>query len=958
MTWSNALFHKNRRLLAQVADPRIPNALVDVAFPPQSLTTDGQNLVLTGQALYPSSYQNFCKEQAEAYIKAPKRISIESGARTVERGMQLATTIASQIEAAGDKYLSRHPGLDIATAEPLFRDAGALISFGLGIGGHLPLLANELEFSNLIIVEPELDFLIASLGIVDWEPIVTHLNDQAGQLYFILDNDPAQAMALLTAILRDRPFAGLEGTFFYTHYASSFLEGLKNRLHEYGPNLLTYNGWIEDDVLHVRNHAANTLSSEAEDAFLLDPATTRSSVRKAGPAVISGSGPSLMNEAALLRQARDGYTLFSAGTSIGALLSHGLRPDFHCELENVSVVGDFLKKTDEIYGLDDITLIASTTVDPSLQGFFKDRVYFVREGDGLIRLATGKIGQMSLVGPSAVNAALSIARFLGHGPIFLIGADFGAVDQNQGYSKGVLYESINEINQKRSERGEGQIGGAGSTHDAMTVNVAGSRGNMVYSNPLLISMRHRLEEQLGLLDAAVFNLGDGARIEGAPYCAHQDFLNQCKTDSVSLTSKEVTETTSQPMRPLCKTDLPDKEDLAAIGERIDEYVEGFHDALDGLTSKVDMNSLTSVDLLNAVSRYLPSATGSLLHPEREVDPIAAAFEGSMMRIFHVIRHVEARFQGEARTTFVMASLNIWRAFRDVWSVVTSDRLRHRLAHVDDVGAAAGRENPTNPLHAILLGDVPIEFDHSLLDALRELRTKSRPLHNSILIKALSRLRRGGDNATVAAALYAHFFDCVTELPAPGPALDVILNALCFSYEPGSSDIRLLNLLDGIPVESINLSNRQRMCLANLYARVGGAETCRHLAQTMRACATTVGEMHTAANYLTIAGEVRLALDAFAMSEKERTAPPNQLDLKGIALALTGEVQAASRHYRTVLGRDPGNADDFAVPFDFLIRRHGLTEARPAITGAGRGTEYAALCEIAYRNAGQSPADTR
>lgn len=949
MVWSNALFHKNRRLLSRVTDPRIPDALADVAYPPDVLADDGSNLISEGRRLYPGDYRTFSENQVKAFIETPRQITIATSARTEERVMQLATSIASQIEEVGDHFLSQQETFDDISIGPKFHDAGALISFGLGMGGHIPLLSENLDFANLVIVEPEARFLIASLGTVDWEPIVSHLERQTGALYFVLETDTNHAMSLLTAILRDRPFAGLEGTFLYFHYTSAFLESLGQRLNEYGPNLLTYNGWIEDDILHLRNHAANTLSSDSTQTFLLDPAKAGNHSASAGPAVISGSGPSLMREAALLKQARNGFTLFSAGTSISALLNNGLRPDFHCELENVSIVADFLRKTEKLYGLNDVTLIASTTVDPSLQTLFQNRIYFIREGDGLMRHAAGSAGQMSLVGPSAVNTAVRIAHFLGYGPIYLIGSDFGVTDKAHGYAKGVLYEVINEINQDRSFRGEDPISGSGSTYSEMTVEVPGARGGTVLSNPLLVSMRHRLEEQLGTINATVFNLGDGALVQGAPYCSQQEFLTQCRGPGPAPDYPGKGSLSPNHGNPLSTAGLPDKKGLAAIADAVDTFITGFYDALDSFESPDFNDDLTSAKVLATIGRYLPSTSGSFLDARMEPDPVAVAFEGSMMRILHVIRHTEAQLHGDARSAFVVASLEIWRAFRDLWPVVTSDRLRHRLNHIEDANTLSGREAPSNAIHAIMLGDVPISLDQSLLISLNELQPKFPLFHNRILVKILSRVRRNEADSVISEALYTHFFDSVAELPAPGPALDATLNALCASYPFDKDDNRLSTLLSGIPTDSSSISNRQRMCLAYLYARSGNSEACLDLARAMAANAENGAEKWTAANYLTIAGQADVAVATFTETGHGPTSPADQLDLRGIAMALVGDVTDGCRHYRDTLEQQPKNPDDFAVPLDFLIRRYGLSETAPMIADDDRRAEYTDLCRIAYEN---------
>lgn len=820
MAWSHSLFHQNRQQLEAITDPRISDALAGVMNAPACLTPDGQNLILDGKPLYHADFQTSSHDQAALFMASPIRISIATGAKTQDHTDSLATLICSVIENEAQSFPQ-------SQSKPVFDQVGALVSFGLGLGGHLAPLTESFDYQNLVILEPNLDFLIASLGTLDWAPIIKALQQRGGLLYFIFDEDPSTAFSLLSSILRDRPFAQLEGSLLYPHYSSRFLQELHARFLEYGTNILYYNGWLEDDVLHIRNHAANTLSQEASNTYLFIPNSETPNVKR-GPAIICGAGPSLTKQIALLKDNRHNFSLFSSGTSLGAILSEGIRPDFHSEIENLSDIGDILRATHTRYGFDGITLIGSTTIDPSIQTLFEERLYYVREGDGIMSSAAGDVGQTDLTGPTCINASLRIAHALGFGPIFLLGTDFGVTDPTASYAKGAIYYALDEINRDREERGDLKIDQAGSTIWGLEDRVPGARGGYVLSNPVFIANRHRLEDQIQLLAPEIYNLGDGSDIRGAPYCSETQFLSLMRQapQAHAGTSRPplIDSQHSRSMAALLESgSIPKTEALQDLADRMDRHCEAFHQALSRSPGWTNAR-----ELLSGLSEHLPSMAGSILRGRDTLDPVAISFEGSFMRLFHLIRHFEARCDGENRAKFVTHATRIVLDFKDAWAAVTSERLRRRLDDIDPSSSVSAEHSPETDqsdcvprvhLFRALSKGVVVPTNLASLKTLKALKGSHPWLHDTVLYKYLLQLSPKRVEPIVLNAFYDYFFEAVPTLPPPGALLSLALEGLAFSYPAGHWDQGLVALLSPLSAMSDELSDDDHRNIETLWTKL-------------------------------------------------------------------------------------------------------------------------------------------
>ena len=180
---------------------------------------------------------------------------------------------------------------------------------------------------------------------------------------------------------------------------------------------------------------------------------------KRGPAIICGAGPSLDSELDNLKNSQ--MPIFISETLFGLFRYHGIRADYVCNYDAAQHWDLFLKEYDK----EGSTLVTHPGVDPRvIDGWEGDKIYYLmnhiskidpnqlKEGmsiadvvaniknqtfgselfEALNPILYRMIATTILNAGCVVNNALQVANFMGYGPIFLVGCDFGFTgDQNR-----------------------------------------------------------------------------------------------------------------------------------------------------------------------------------------------------------------------------------------------------------------------------------------------------------------------------------------------------------------------------------------------------------------------------------------------------------------------------------------------------------------------------------------------
>ena len=544
-------------------------------------------------------------------------------------------------------------------------DTAYLICLGIGAGFHLPFLTAKFNFREIIFLEPDFELFFNSLHHFNWKPLVDQIKIRGGRLTFLFEDNPVIAHAAITGYMRDRNYGLIEGSYIYQHYMHpTFLE-IRTRIAQSGSSLLSYNGWMEDEILHLKNHITNFSSKECT-LFDNKPSTLNSLL---GVAVVVGSGPSLNDSIETLKQHRNDITIFSCGTSLGPLLTNGIEPDFHCELENVAIVYDFILQLSKLHNLENITLVASSTMNPNAASLFKKVMFFVREGDGVMACVNPEITQLDNVGPSATNTAIRVATQMGYSKICLFGTDFGAVNKEKEYANGVVYKNLNTINQIRRLKGEDPLASGGSAfHDLATV-VEGNFGNAINTNSLLLDMKNRLEISIIHSQNDVYNCSDGVKIKRTKTCDNLVFSNLISAFPKKniFSASNYAPVTAVKFENILRIKDALEQHLCDISDELERFVNITH-------SRFDISEL--YDILSGHMVFEYTETDSSFDKE-----IRGMITGSLMKMFHLIRYYYCR-SGPLKDEFLRHSVTKFIDYIPLFNANSSGFIDHTLASLN------------------------------------------------------------------------------------------------------------------------------------------------------------------------------------------------------------------------------------------------------------------------------------
>jgi len=377
--------------------------------------------------------------------------------------------------------------------------AGFFLLFGGGLGTHIPELVERYDFVDLILCEDDILLFHTSLFVTDWSAIVEALKARGGRLFFVHAEAPEAFLGQIAGIVQQRHQALSEGTlaFFYRptpvfHSVAQAFDELRNLCGQ-------FNGWLSDELVHFRNSVAN-LAKDADGARAVLARIGEN--RGQAVAVVVGSGPSLDDDIQQLRAVSDRCLIISCGTALEALLSAGIRPDFHCELENVRSSAEIARSVAERFDLGGVTLLAATTVNAGLPALFERTLYFLREGDAVCALIKNGFDILPFSGRTAVCSAASFAAHIGCNSVILLGVDL-AYREDLHHAEAVSVYSSGEH-------------GTGSAKPYGFFDTPGNFRASVSTNGTWTFMRKGLEDlaaQAAGLSRFV-NCSDGARVTG------------------------------------------------------------------------------------------------------------------------------------------------------------------------------------------------------------------------------------------------------------------------------------------------------------------------------------------------------------------------------------------------------------------------------------------------------------
>jgi Glycosyltransferase Maf N-terminal domain/6-hydroxymethylpterin diphosphokinase MptE-like len=460
-----------------------------------SIVTEGDEPIdirIDGRPVYGGDARRFAAGQVAAYMEKPLRFFVQrldmSGIVT-PIGRKLIDRIESRLRRDEFGECSSCP-----VGNPTF-----LIVFGLGLGHHIEPLVRETGARWLIIVEPMAEFFEPSFHVVDWDGLVLDLESKGGGVHIVAETDPALIVSRINGIVMSKGVPYADGSWVFTHYPFWAFTEARNKLHEAVEFSFINRGFWEDELVMMRNAAANFAKY---DFRLLED---RPHLQRPETAVIVGAGPSLDDSIETLRRIRDQVVIFSGGTALRPLLRSGITPDFHCELENVPHVHDVLSEAAKYGDLSKITLLASTTVDPRVPALFGRTIFYFRDSVSSTRIFSGAHREIFGTSPTCVNLAMVTSAVMGFTNYVLFGADCGTRPGAARHAKGTVYSDVDAY----------AIGNRPPLHG---IEVEGNFGGIVVTEIIYDACRIMLADTIRYYGLRAINCSDGAVIAGARPC--------------------------------------------------------------------------------------------------------------------------------------------------------------------------------------------------------------------------------------------------------------------------------------------------------------------------------------------------------------------------------------------------------------------------------------------------------
>jgi hypothetical protein len=348
------------------------------------------------------------------------------------------------------------------------------VIFGLLGGKHLDLLVKKYEFQSLFVYEPNPEFFALSLYFVDYPYIYEKLNDR----FFLWVNGKVDYFAIEKFYYERRTTS----SFFQlslTTYNHSLIDDAKSKFNETYYSKLRGWGTYEDEIVGIKNHLKNL------NKFLtLKPIRKNLNI----PICVVANGKSLEKNMDFIKKNKDSMIIVSVGTALKPLLKEGIHSDFHIEQERIPNLPEILKDTLPKFNGH---FLGASVVNPDVFKLAKNPLMYFREGFTLSPTLYILKGSSPIVGNSGVAFSAVFSN-----EIYLCGMDLGYRLGERKHTKNSFYDNLDDT----------------ATNG---IKIKGNFSDDIYTDSMLLSSKQNLEKLIKILNLKVYNLSDGAFIEGS-----------------------------------------------------------------------------------------------------------------------------------------------------------------------------------------------------------------------------------------------------------------------------------------------------------------------------------------------------------------------------------------------------------------------------------------------------------
>lgn len=413
------IFDKNLDALA-ASHPAIANKMRSLV--PVEIDYDAplNDLIVEGEQFYGQDSHSACAQQVSLFFREPAHFSLkltEKGSPHVHQGV--INTLSQSAAKLGYRQNTKP-------------QSGNLILLGSGLGYQISLLQKQLNFHNIILLEPNDEMLFHFLQRTNVAAIKDTLAEKGGDFHILQSRDINEFMVQFKHTLQHKlGFGFLAEVTVFRHYETPLFDHILEQFKPIRQKLLSNWGYYEDEINGVKHTYQNLKSHQ----FFTRNTDT---LEQSKPIVLVGNGPSLDQHLALLKAHQNRFTVVSCGTAIAPLLNSGIVPNIHMEMERSQFTANVQQKWLNSEALKNVFFVGLSTVSPQITQLFKHSLLFTKAND----LGTFLLNQDSdnhypalhFCNPTVTNFALAASIKLGFENIYLLGCDYGYRDATRHHS--------------------------------------------------------------------------------------------------------------------------------------------------------------------------------------------------------------------------------------------------------------------------------------------------------------------------------------------------------------------------------------------------------------------------------------------------------------------------------------------------------------------------------------------
>ncbi|MBN2738946.1 MAG: motility associated factor glycosyltransferase family protein [Spirochaetales bacterium] len=391
-------------------------------------------------------------------------------------------------------------------------DISLTLFFGFGLAYHIQAFVQQFPEKPFLIVEPEAPLFLKALSLMDYTRLFSRSNGyyfidkQAEELIYLIEKLPSARLK----IIKLRPLY-LKNKDYYDKTEEVISQFLSKR--EVNLNTLKRFGrlWVSNLARNIDKIARFPGINLLAGCF------------KGIPALVVASGPSLDEILPRLEELRQRCVIISVDTSLRALLSHGIEPDFVVVADPQYWNTRHLEWTPSPHSF----LISESATHPRVFRLMPNPCFFAGSFFPLgahFEQAVGAKGKLG-AGGSVATSAWDLARQLGSDEIYLAGLDLGFPDKKTHF-KGAFFEQRFHCLSSRLNPQESMA--FAYISDGSPYFTTANDGSQVLTDQRMDIYRWWFETQAKIHKRAQnYNLSEkGLKIQGIPVCNIDQILKK------------------------------------------------------------------------------------------------------------------------------------------------------------------------------------------------------------------------------------------------------------------------------------------------------------------------------------------------------------------------------------------------------------------------------------------------